>query len=181
MQQQQLIEDCKKNNRKAQFALYNAYSNGMYRVALRFLRDPMDAEDAMQEAFIKAFRKIDQFTAEVTFGAWLKKIVVNQCLDKIKSRKLQLVALNENVMNSVEEEDDWNVEPGIDLDLVRDCLELLPEKYKYPLLLFLLEGYDHTEIAEILKITPVASRTLVHRGKKKLQEELKKRNHETGS
>lgn len=141
----------------------------------------MEAEDAMQEAFIKAFRKIDQFTGEVTFGAWLKKIVVNHCLDKIKSRKLELVALNENALNTVEEEDDWNVEQGIELNVVRDCIELLPEKYKYPLLLFLLEGYDHAEIAEILKITPVASRTLVHRGKKKLQEELKKRNHETGS
>lgn len=181
MQQHQLIEACRKNDRKAQFALYNSYSSGMYLVALRFLRDPMEAEDAMQESFIKAFRKMDQFTGEVTFGAWLKKIVVNHCLDKIKSRKLELVALNEHVICSVEEEENWDVETGIELSLVKDCIEGLPEKYKYPLMLFLMEGYDHAEISEILKITPVASRTLVHRGKKKLQEELKKRNHETGS
>lgn len=153
----------------------------MYWVASRFLRDPMEAEDAMQEAFIKAFSKINQFTGEVTFGAWLKKIVINQCLDKIKARKLEVVALSEQILNTVEEEEDWMVESEINLETVKKCMEALPEKYKYPLMLFLVEGYDHSEIAEILNITSVASRTLVHRGKKKLQEELKRKKDETGS
>lgn len=181
LQQHQLIEDCKRNDRKAQFTLYNKYSEGMYWVASRFLKNPMEAEDAMQEAFIKAFSKINQFTGEVTFGAWLKKIVINHCLDKIKARKLEVVALSEQVLNTVEEEEDWMVESEINVEMVKSCIEALPEKYKYPLMLFLMEGYDHSEIAEILKITPVASRTLVHRGKKKLQEELKRKKDETGS
>ena len=152
----------------------------MYYVALRFMKDTMEAEDAMQEAFIKAFSKLHQFNGEVTFGAWLKKIVINKCLDKLKARKMELVAINEQTLGTVEEENDWQVDDGIGIEEVKLKLQELPEKYRYPLMLFLVEGYDHEEISEILDITQVASRTLVHRGKKKLQEELKYLNHGTG-
>ena len=152
----------------------------MYYVALRFMKDTMEAEDAMQEAFIKAFSKLHQFNGEVTFGAWLKKIVINKCLDKLKARKMELVAINEQTLGTVEEENDWQIDDGIGIEEVKLKMQELPEKYRYPLILFLVEGYDHEEISEILDITQVASRTLVHRGKKKLQEELKYLNHGTG-
>lgn len=152
----------------------------MYYVALRFMKDTMEAEDAMQEAFIKAFSKLHQFNGEVTFGAWLKKIVINKCLDKLKARKMELVAINEQTLGTVEEENDWQVDNGIGIEEVKLKMQELPEKYRYPLMLFLVEGYDHEEISEILDITQVASRTLVHRGKKKLQEELKYLSHGTG-
>ena len=152
----------------------------MYYVARRFIADSFEAEDAMQEAFIKAFEKLHQFTGEVTFGAWLKRIVINKCLDKLKAKKLQTLAINEQILGTVEEEENWNVDDGVGLEEVKKKMEALPEKYKYPLMLYLFEGYDHEEIAEILDITKVASRTLVHRGKKKLQEELKDLRHGTG-
>ena len=152
----------------------------MFYVAKRFIADSFEAEDAMQEAFIKAFQKLHQFTGEVTFGAWLKRIVINKCLDKLKAKKMETMALNEQIMGTVEEEENWNVDDGIGLEEVKKKMQTLPEKYKYPLMLYLLEGYDHEEIAEILDITKVASRTLVHRGKKKLQEELKDLRHGTG-
>ncbi|MFV8226719.1 RNA polymerase sigma factor [Christiangramia aquimixticola] len=180
MIQHKLIEACKQNSRKAQLQLYNKYCEGMYYVALRFMKDTMEAEDVMQEAFIQAFSKLSQFKGEVTFGAWLKKIVINKCLDKLKARKLELVALNEQTLGVVEESNSWQVDDGISLEEVKDKMENLPEKYKYPLMLFLIEGYDHEEISEILDISQVASRTLVHRGKKKLQEELKSLSHGTG-
>ncbi|MFZ0491139.1 MAG: sigma-70 family RNA polymerase sigma factor [Salegentibacter sp.] len=180
MIQHQLIEACKQNSRRAQSKLYNKYCEGMYFVALRFMKDSMEAEDAMQEAFIKAFQKIHQFTGEVTFGAWLKRIVINKCIDKLKAKKLEFTALNEQVMGTVEEEDDWHIDDGIGIEEVKKQMEELPEKYKYPLMLYLMEGYDHEEISQILNITQVASRTLVHRGKKKLQEELKALKDGTG-
>ncbi len=152
----------------------------MYYVAFRFMKDTMEAEDAMQEAFIKAFSKLHQFNGEVTFGAWLKKIVINKCLDKLKARKMELVAINEQTLGTVEEENDWQIDDGIGIEEVKLKMQELPEKYRYPLMLFLVEGYDHEEISEILNITQVASRTLVHRGKKKLQEELKYLSHGTG-
>ncbi|GAB2779038.1 RNA polymerase sigma factor [Salinimicrobium soli] len=160
--------------------LYNKYCEGMYFVARRFIEDSFEAEDAMQEAFVKAFEKLHQFTGEVTFGAWLKRIVINKCLDKLKARKLETLAINEQVLGTVEEEEDWSVNDGIGIEEVKKRMQQLPEKYKYPLMLYLLEGYDHEEIAEILGITKVASRTLVHRGKKKLQEELKDLRNGTG-
>lgn len=180
MIQHQLIEACKQNNRRAQMKLYTKYCEGMYYVAKRFISDSYEAEDAMQEAFVKAFEKLHQFNGEVTFGAWLKRIVINKCLDKLKAKKLELIALNEQVMGTVEEEENWLIDDGIGIAEVKVKMEELPEKYKYPLKLFLLEGYDHEEIAEILNITKVASRTLVHRGKKKLQEALKNLRHGTG-
>lgn len=180
MIQHKLIEACQNNSRRAQLKLYNKYCDGMYYVALRFMKDTMEAEDAMQEAFIKAFSKLHQFNGEVTFGAWLKKIVVNKCLDKLKARKMELVAINEQTLGTVEEENDWQVDDGIGIEEVKLKMHELPEKYRYPLMLFLVEGYDHEEISEILDITQVASRTLVHRGKKKLQEELKYLSHGTG-
>ena len=180
MIQHKLIEACKENSRRAQLKLYNQYSEGMYYVALRFMQDTMEAEDAMQEAFIKAFSKIHQFTGEVTFGAWLKRIVINKCLDKLKARKMELVAINEQVLGTVEEEENWNIDDGIGVAVVKTEIENLPEKYRFPLMLYLIEGYDHEEISEILNVTQVASRTLVHRGKKKLQERLKTLNNGTG-
>ncbi|UJH92567.1 RNA polymerase sigma factor [Antarcticibacterium sp. 1MA-6-2] len=170
---QQLIADCHANDRKAQLKLYNRYCDGMFIVARRFLRDPFEAEDAMQEAFIKAFAKLHQYQGDVTFGAWLKRIVINKCIDKLKAKKLELVALNEHILGTVEEDNNWQVDDGIGVEQVKKAMEELPEKYKYPLMLYLIEGYDHEEIADILKISQVASRTLVHRGKKKLQDELK--------
>ncbi|APG60142.1 RNA polymerase sigma factor [Christiangramia salexigens] len=180
MIQHKLIDACKNNSRKAQLRLYNQYCEAMYYVAFRFLKDSMEAEDAMQEAFIKAFTRIEQFTGEVSFGAWLKRIVINNCLDKLKARKLEMVAINEQTLATVEDENNWQIDDGIGVDDIKNEIDNLPEKYKYPLMLFLIEGYDHEEISEILGITQVASRTLVHRGKKKLQAELKKLKHGTG-
>ena len=180
MIQHQLIEACRQNDRRAQLKLYNKYCEGMYYVAKRFIQDSYEAEDAMQEAFVKAFQKLHQFNGEVTFGAWLKRIVINKCLDKLKAKKLELVAMNEQVLGTVDEEEDWTVDDGVGVAEVKQKMEQLPEKYKYPLMLYLLEGYDHEEISDILGISKVASRTLVHRGKKKLQEELKDLRHGTG-
>ena len=175
MVKHQLIKDCRANNRKAQLKLYNRYCDGMFIVASRFLKNSAEAEDAMQEAFVKAFTKLHQYSGEVTFGAWLKRIVINKCLDCLKAKKLEYVALNEQLMDKVEDEDaqDWQIDDGIGIGEVKTEIQELPEKYKYPLMLYLIEGYDHEEISEILKISQVASRTLVHRGKKKLQEKLK--------
>ena len=103
--------------------LYNKYCDGMYYVALRFMKDTMEAEDAMQEAFIKAFDKLHQFNGEVSFGAWLKRIVINKCLDRLKARKMELVAINEQVLGTVEDQEDWQVEDGIGIEEVKKEIE----------------------------------------------------------
>lgn len=181
MSQTHLIEECKKNNRKAQLKLYKAYCDAMYYVAFGFLKDSCEAEDVVQESFVSAFLKLHQFTGESPFGAWLKKIVVHKSLDMLRAKKMNMIALNEFNMELVEEDGNWQVDDGITLEEVRKEIENLPEKYRCPLMLFLMEGYDHEEISEILGITEISSRTLVHRAKKMLQIQLKEIYHGTGS
>jgi len=176
-----IVEKCKQNDRQAQMQLYNQYCNGMLIVALRFVKNTMEAEDIVQEAFIKAFSKLEQYKAEVSFGAWLKRIVINKSIDMLKARKLETTALNEQIMGTADEFNNWEVEDNTTIDEVKKAIDSLPDKYKFPVHLFLLEGYDHNEISEVLNITPVSSRTLVHRGKKRLQEQLKHLRYGTGS
>jgi RNA polymerase sigma-70 factor (ECF subfamily) len=152
----------------------------MFCVAMRFLKNQDDAEDVLQEAFIKAFQKIDQFSGEVTFGAWLKRIVINKCIDFIKSKKLQYVELNENTLR-ISDEEDWSVEDGISTDDVKAAMQTLPEKYRYVVQMYLIEGLDHTEISTILGLTPTNCRTRLMRGRGLLKELLKNKHYGTGS
>ncbi len=168
----ELVEKCKANDRQAQMKLYRQYCDGMFCVAMRFLKNADDAEDVLQDSFIKAFQRIGQFQGEVTFGAWLKRIVVNRCIDFLKSKHQQTVELKESYLH-VTEEHDWSVEEGISVAQVKEAIEELPQKYRYVVQLFLVEGYDHAEIAEILGITETASRTRLLRGKAQLKEKLK--------
>lgn len=180
MFQIELVEQCKANDRKAQLMLYKQYCDGMYGVAMRFLKNPDDAEDVLQESFIKAFQRIDQFKGEVTFGAWLKRIVVNGSIDFLKTKHQKTVELNEGYMH-VADDNDWTIEDGISLEKIKNAIEKLPEKYKYVIQLFLVEGYDHDEIAQILNISNTASRTRLLRGKAQLKETLKDIAYGTGS
>jgi len=169
-----IVEKCKQNDRKAQLKLYNQYCDGMFTIAMRFVKDTMEAEDIVQEAFIKAFSKLHQYKAEVTFGAWLKRIVINKSIDLLKSRKQQMLELDEVHLKVIDNnyEDEWLVDDAITLNEVKKAIQQLPDKYQYVVMLFLIEGYDHQEIAEILNITEVASRTQLSRGKAKLRELL---------
>lgn len=175
-----LIEQCRQCNRNAQMALYGKYCDAMFVIAHRYLKDTAAAEDAMQEAFIKAFRNIGQYKGEVTFGAWLKRIVINTCLDSIKSKKLELQPLNETAYTVTENEDDWSVADTTTISEVLSAIEELPDNYRATVKLFLIEGYDHQEISEILQISENASRTYLHRGKTKLKETLKHLRYGTG-
>ena len=125
-----LVEKCKVNNRRAQLKLYKQYCDGMYCVAMRFVKNADDAEDVLQESFVNAFQRIEQFKGEVTFGAWLKRIVVNKSIDFLKAKQEKLVALDESRMLIVED-DDWTVDSTVTLDEIRCAIDSLSEKYKY--------------------------------------------------
>ena len=153
--------------------LYRQYCDGMIIVAHRYVKDRALAEDAMQEAFIKAFRKINQFKGDVTFGAWLKRIVINTCLDSIKAKKIEVESIREEMIGIADDEDDWSVSDETAVAEITSAIADLSESYRVVVRLFLLEGYDHNEISEILGITENASRTNLHRGKLKLKESLK--------
>ena len=175
-----LVEQCKNNNRRAQMALYSQYCEGMFIVAQRYMKDTAAAEDAMQEAFVKAFCKLEQFKGDVTFGAWLKRIVINRCLDTIKSKKLETESIDESIFKIVEDEDQWEVSDEATVSDINSAIEQLPNKYRVVVQLFLVEGYDHQEISGILSISENSSRTNLHRGKTILKETLKHLRYGTG-
>lgn len=144
----------------------------MFLVAFRYVQDRFVAEDVMQDAFIKAFKNIDTYKNEVAFGAWLKRIVINQSIDQLKKNKLVFVSINEAIIAKADE-DDWNIDDDISIDGIVAIMNGLKEKYRLVLTLYLLEGYDHKEISKILNITSNTSRTHLLRGKILLKEELK--------
>ena len=176
-----LVEQCRAQNPRAQTALYRQYCDGMFVVACRYLKDTAEAEDAMQVAFIKAFKKIEQFKGDVSFGAWLKRIVINTCLDALKKKKIHFEEINEQTLSVEQQEDEsWSVDNHITRQLIDQAIAKLSPNYKSVVQLFLLEGYDHQEIAQVLEITQNASRTKLHRGKIQLQQHLKQLHHGKG-
>lgn len=176
-----LVEQCRAQNPRAQMALYRQYCDGMFIVSSRYLKDTAEAEDAMQVAFIKAFKKMEQFKGDVTFGAWLKRIVINTCLDALKKKKAHFEEINDETLRIEDDEDtSWAVADGTTMEAIQEAITKLSPNYKSVVQLFLLEGYDHQEISQVLDITESASRTNLHRGKIQLQQHLKHLQYGTG-
>lgn len=134
------------------------------------MNDETEAEDVMQEAFLSAFRKLDTYRGEVSFGAWLKKIVVNRSLDVLKKKKVQFEEINER---TTEMEDYQMPVKEVDMQVLKSAIQELSDGYRIVLSLYLIEGYDHEEISQILGISNSASRTQLLRAKNKLRELLK--------
>lgn len=166
-----LIEQCRSGERHAHKQLYDLYSRGMYNVCYRIVRDEDDAHDVLQEAFISAFRNLNSYRGEASFGAWLKRIVVNKAINFI--RKKRELPLPENEEFDLAEEEPGNEVDPLSVDRVKSAIARLPEGYRLVLTLYLLEGYDHKEIAGILNITESTSKSQFNRSKKKLKELLR--------
>lgn len=165
-----LIEECRIGNSKAQFRLYNQYSKAMYNLAYRILNNREDAEDILQEAFLECFRNIGSFRFESTFGAWLKKILINKCINQLKKKKIDLTLCDTLPADIYEEEN----EIKYDTDKIFKGIENLPDGYRIILTLYLLEGYDHSEISQILGISESTSKSQYSRAKEKLRNILLK-------
>lgn len=172
----ELIEGCRLNSRDAQLKLYDLYYKAMYNVSYRIIGNMTEAEDIMQDSFLEAFTKIDTFRGEGSFGAWLKKIVVNRSINSIRKKKelLRLDDVEFEPEDVNENEASWSENIFCRLEEIRDAISLLPENYRIILSLHLLEGYDHEEISEILSTTYGNIRTRYSRAKQKLLEIIMK-------
>jgi RNA polymerase sigma factor (sigma-70 family) len=166
-----LIEECKKGSSKAQFMLYNQYSKAMYNLAYRMMNNREDAEDILQETFTECFRNIASFRFESTFGAWLKSILMNRCINQIRKKKADLVYYETLPVVAADEED---TETAYDTTRIFKGIEQLPDGYRIVLTLYLLEGYDHTEISQIMGISESTSKSQYSRAREKLRSILSK-------
>lgn len=167
----ELVEKSKSGDRNSQYQLYELYVDAMYNVSFRMVGTKEDAEDVVQDSFIEAFKKLDTFKYQSTFGSWLKRIVINKSINHLKVKRISLTPLENHVYHLQEEVVIQKEE--IDLLKVKKGIETLPNGYKQIISLYLIEGYDHNEIGEILQISTSTSKSQYHRAKKKLVEIIK--------
>jgi len=171
-----LVAECKQGSKKASYELYKLYSKAMLNVAFRIVGNIAEAEDVLQESFLDAFNKLKDFRQETTFGLWLKQIVVNRSINLLRKRKMDLVDIDgEQLDNIPDEEFESDEETLFKVAQVKEAMKELPDGYRVVLSLYLLEGYDHEEIGQVLNITENTSRTQFLRAKRKLAEILKRK------
>jgi RNA polymerase sigma factor (sigma-70 family) len=166
-----IVEACKRGDRKAQFELYKLYSRAMYNICVRMLGSAENAEDALQNSFVDVFTKLDSFRFESTIGAWIKRIVINNCINALKKRRLQFSELMDNAQLPME---DPSVSDGIlNVSAIQHAIQKLPDGYRTVFNLYALEGYDHEEIGQVLGISEATSKSQYSRAKARLREVLK--------
>lgn len=166
-----LIDRCRAGDQDAHYRLYEMYSRQMFNVACRITGREEDAEDALQEAFISAFNNLASYRGDATFGAWLKRIVINKAINVLKKRRHELIQDNESWDIATEDEPAAYRE-GLTVERVKKAIGELPDGYRAVLSLYLLEGYDHQEIAAIMNISESTSKSQLNRAKAKLREKL---------
>ncbi|KKO00329.1 hypothetical protein LCGC14_0127470 [marine sediment metagenome] len=159
----------------AQLEVYNRYYKAMFNTSLRIVKDTAQAEDIMQESFLSAFTKLHTFKGEVTFGSWLKRIVINNSIHQYrKQQKKNEVALDE-VLYKVEDNEGIasdHVFTELKAQKVMETMKDLKDNYRISLTLHLIEGFDYDEISEIMNISYANCRTTVSRAKESLRKKL---------
>ncbi len=166
-----VIEKCLEGDIKAQYQLYKQYSKAMYNIAMRFLDNKMDAEDILQDSFIKAFSRLGELKNKDVFGSWLKRIVINDCISFQRKKKIHFEEIDEARYENDSDLDDTL--PKIDPALVHNAIKELPHKGRTVLVLRALEGYKHQEISDMLDISVSTSKTQYSRALALLNKKLK--------
>lgn len=163
-----LVEKSKSGDRNSQYRLYELYVDAMYNISMRMLGIKEDAEDVVQDSFVEAFRRLDSFRYESTFGSWLKRIVINKSINYSKLKKVPLTPLEKHTYYITEEVEEKP--KTMDIQKIKKGISILPSGYRQIISLYLIEGYDHVEIGDILGISTSTSKSQYHRAKKKLIE-----------
>ncbi len=172
---EQLLERCTLSDQRAQMEVYNRYYKAMYNTAYRIVKDRAEAEDVMQDSFLAAFTKLDNLKEKVTFGSWLKRIVINNSIYHYnRNSKYNDVPLDD-VMYKVEENsgvpDNYEF-TNLKAKQVMDTMKELKDNYRVSLTLHLVEGYDYEEISDIMNISYANCRTTISRAKESLRNKL---------
>ncbi len=169
---QTLVEQVKQRNVQACKQLYMQYADAMYHVSYRMVQNQADAEDILQEAFMKVFNNIDSFKGESTIGAWIKQIVINHSLNFLRKKKIDFMEADGslNVADEVYEEE--NIDGTV--QQIKDAIATLPDGYRTVFNLYMFEDYSHRQIAELLNISESTAKTQLFKAKNKIRELVKR-------
>jgi RNA polymerase sigma factor (sigma-70 family) len=171
----ELVKQCLLGEIKAYNELYMRYSKAMFSTCYRIVNHFTEAEDVLQDSFMDAFNNLKTFSYESTFGGWLKTIVINKSINHLRKKKLNLIDNDKVATENLIQEDFINEEEIIyKVEEVKKAIQLLPDGYRTVLSLYLIEGYDHEEIAEIMHVATSTTRTQYMRAKQKLLQLLAK-------
>lgn len=166
-----LIKQCQEQNRKAQEEIYLEFSPVLFSICLRYAENYEDAQDIFQEGFIHIFNKINQFKFEGSFEGWMKRIMVNLNLEKLKKRNNLPFEDYENVIIT-DEEDNNEVEQNFDYQQLLEAVHNLPPQYRQVFNLYIFEEYSHQKIAEMLSISVGTSKSNLSRARNLLKQKL---------
>ena len=167
----EIVLGCQRKDRTAQRQLYGLYVKPMYNVCLRMLKHSHEAEDVLQVAFVQIFSKIGSFNFEASISAWIKRIVVNRCIDHLKKRRLLTTDLDPSQHDRLGEPEPAAGESAygnFSVEDVKNAMRQLSEGYRVVLSLYLFEGYDHEEISSILGISVGTSKSQYSRARRRL-------------
>ncbi|MBU2060606.1 RNA polymerase sigma factor [Flavobacterium frigidarium] len=166
----QLIEECKKHNPKAQEQLYHLFSKKFFGLCLKYSSNYADAQDNLQDGFILLFKKIEQFSGKGSFEGWAKRVMINNALQKFKGVRFMEVLSDEIPDEIVTIEED-----NVPLDYLMKIIQELPEQYRIVFNLYVLDGYSHKEISEMLHLSTGTTKSNLHRARLILKEKLEHR------
>lgn len=166
----QLINECKENKPKAQEQLYHLFSKKFFGVCLQYSSNYADAQDNLQDGFLIIFRKIEQYSGKGSFEGWAKRIMINNALQKFKGVRFMEV-LNDTIPE-VEVEID---EEEVTLDYLLHIIQELPDQYRIVFNLYVLDGYSHKDISEMLSISTGTTKSNLHRARLILKEKIENR------
>ncbi|MFK5973571.1 MAG: RNA polymerase sigma factor [Flavobacteriaceae bacterium] len=170
-----LLQLCLEGKQTAQMKVYDRYYKAMFNTAIRIVKHSAEAEDVMQESFLNAFSKLHTFKGEVTFGSWLKRIVINNSIYHYrKQQKKNEVALDD-MLYKVEDNNDVVSDHALTelkAQKVMETMKLLKDNYRVSLTLHLIDGYDYEEISTIMNMSYANCRTTISRAKESLRKKL---------
>lgn len=176
-----MVRQASQGDPGAQAILYESYSRAMFNICLRMTGNRHDAEDLLQEAFIKAFRGMDKLQDHALFGAWLRRIVMNECFLMLRSKKIPWQDIDQVPVLEMADYTEESAADHFTAAELHEGISRLPDGCRQVLVLFLLEDFPHRKIAEELGISESTSKSQYHYAKKLLREDLyKKKEYETG-
>ncbi|MEA1786671.1 sigma-70 family RNA polymerase sigma factor [Arenibacter sp. GZD96] len=173
MSLEELINNCKKGHRAAQEQLYRQYAGILFGICLKYSRNKMEAEDHLHDSFMTIFSKIHQYKSQGSFEGWIKRITVNTVLQKYrKETTLHLVPEHYEAVDSEPDTDGMDV----NLNTLLRYIQELPHKYRLTFNLYVLDGYSHNQIGELLGTSPGTSKSNLSRARMLLKERIEKEN-----
>ncbi|WP_417290809.1 RNA polymerase sigma factor [Corallibacter sp.] len=169
MSLKQLIHKCINNETKAQSELYQLYSSKLFSICLKYSRNYAEAEDNLQDAFVTIFNKISQYKHKGSFEGWLKRITINTALQRYRNQGVFEI-IDESKIEVVEVtiDDDFD----ISIDFLLQIIQELPDRYRLVFNLYVMDGYSHKDIADMLKITTGTSKSNLARARMILIEKI---------